>query len=127
MTKFIMDASAVLAVVNNEPGADYVWDRMPGSSISSVNYAEVITKLIEYGSTALAAREAVDDYLLEVISVDAELGARMGTLHEVTQRKNISLGDRACLALAERLKLPILTADRAWAKLDLGLTIELIR
>lgn len=122
-----MDASAVLAVINKEPGAAYVWDRMPGSSISSVNYAEVITKLIENGSPAKAAKEAIDDYLLQVISVDADLGARMGTLHEVTQRKNISLGDRACLALAERLKLPILTADRAWAKLDLDLTIELIR
>ena len=126
MGDVILDASAALACIQNEPGGDLVRMRTRGGVISAINLAEVIAKLIEKGSTPKRAVELIDAMSLEVESVDSSLAQRMGTLHEITQGKGISLGDRACLALAERLNLPILTADRAWAKLDLDLTIELI-
>lgn len=123
----VMDASAVLACIHGEPGADIVRDLAPGALISAVNFAEVISKLIERGTPANIAAQVAGAMSMEVVAVDAGLGLRMGTMHETTQRRGVSLGDRACLALAERAGLPVVTADRTWLSLNLGLTIRMIR
>ena len=74
-----------------------------------------------------AERDTLLDLGMEVVPVDQELGAKAGELRRGTTHVGVSLGDRICLALAMRERLPVLTADRAWAKLDIGVDVRLIR
>ena len=69
----------------------------------------------------------VGDLACAIVPVDAELGLRAGVLHAATRSRGLSLGDRICLALAEGEGVPALTADRAWADLDIGIEVSLIR
>jgi ribonuclease VapC len=126
MAEWVLDSSAVLAFIRGEPGGDEAAARFPASSISSVNLAEVVGRLVDLGlSEAEAARRARGPYA--VADFDAALGVRAGLLRHATGHLGLSLGDRACLALAERERLPVLTADRSWAGLDIGVEIRLIR
>jgi ribonuclease VapC len=95
--------------------------------MSAANYAEVISKLIDSGATAADAVAATRDLSIEIAPLDAETAADAGGLRAVTGSRGLSLGDRACLALARREGLPVLTADRAWAGLDIGVEVVLIR
>ena len=123
----VMDASAILALLNGETGAETVAARLPGARISSVNVVEVGTKLIDGGMTVDAARKAIDLLQMEIIDFDLGLSVATYGLRASTRSAGLSLGDRACLALAIRDKLPAITADRNWAALDLGCAVELIR
>jgi PIN domain nuclease of toxin-antitoxin system len=123
----VLDSSALLAVLKQEPGADLVRARMPGAAISAVNYAEVISKLIDHGMPPDAAAETAMAALLEVSALDQDLAAAAGMLRADTRGAALSLGDRACLALAAHLGAPALTADRAWAQVDVDVEIVLIR
>lgn len=127
MADCVLDASAVLARLRGERGADIVQARASNALISAVNYAEVIGKLIDLGVSAEVAAATIGEFELAVVPFDEIDAARTGALRAVTRRRGLSLGDRACLALAERLGLPVLTADRAWADLDLGVEVVLIR
>jgi PIN domain nuclease of toxin-antitoxin system len=127
MTDWILDASAILALMRAEPGADQVAAALPTAAISSVNAAEVISKLLRGGAEPVLARKAVLALGCPIISVDAELGFRAGALSAVTRSNGLSLGDRICLALAERERVPALTADRAWGTLAIDIQVELIR
>ncbi|HZC16193.1 MAG TPA: type II toxin-antitoxin system VapC family toxin [Caulobacteraceae bacterium] len=127
MTEWVLDASAVLALMRGEPGADQVAAALATAVVSSVNTAEVISRLLREGMEPSVAREAVLALGCPIISVDAELGFRAGALSPATQTKGLSLGERVCLALAEREQVPALTADRAWRTLNLDIQIELIR
>jgi len=93
--------------------------------ISSVNAAEVVTKLIRNGGDIERAKEAIEFVDCPIVPVDADLALRAATLGATT--KGLSLGGRICLALAEREGVPALTADRAWAELGLAVDVELIR
>jgi PIN domain nuclease of toxin-antitoxin system len=95
--------------------------------ISAVNVAEVITRLIDLGYSPEAAEAAVSRGGFEVIPFDMAAASLAAKLRVATRHLGLSLGDRACLALAERERLPVLTADRAWASLDIGVEIRLIR
>ncbi|MCY0095942.1 type II toxin-antitoxin system VapC family toxin [Hoeflea ulvae] len=123
----ILDASAVLAGLKNEPGAELFWKRSVGSRICSVNLAEVVSKLIDIGSKPEIAVEDVAALRLDVVSFDADTALLAGRLRTDTRHRGLSLGDRACLALAIREKATALTADRNWADLDLPCKVELIR
>ncbi len=123
----LLDASAVLAVFNEEPGGEMVTEALPGAAISAVNYAEVASKLTDYGLTENEVREAADSLGIRVIPFDAEAAMVSGLMRAATRHKGLSLGDRACLALAERHELAAMTADRAWTDLDIGIKIRLIR
>ena len=123
----VFDASAVLVLLNSEPGADVVIEALPGAAISAVNVAEVVTKLAEREMPEAAISEALEELGLEVISFDADQALAVGLLRPITRDRGLSLGDRACLALGMRLRLPVLTADRIWADLDLDLEVKLIR
>ena len=123
----LLDASAVLAVINTEPGGEIVTEALPGAAISAVNYAEVISKLTDYGLTESEVREAANLLGLRVIPFDAEAALVSGLMRAATKHKGLSLGDRACLAQGRISGEPVLTADRAWNGLDLGVEIRVVR
>jgi ribonuclease VapC len=127
MADSVVDASAVLALLGGESGAERVSMALPTAVISAANHAEVISKLIEKGLPMPLAISSAADLALEIAALDAAAAIRVGAMHAVTRGRGISLGDRACLALGEQLGLPVLTADRAWAELDLGIEVVLIR
>jgi ribonuclease VapC len=122
----VLDASALLALLQDEPGAGRVLESLPGALISSVNLSEVVAKLSELGMPEADIRTALS-LGLDVIPFDASLAFDAGLLRTATRSAGLSLGDRACLALAESRSLPALTTDRAWARLDLDVTIEVVR
>ncbi|WP_211323137.1 type II toxin-antitoxin system VapC family toxin [Amycolatopsis palatopharyngis] len=125
----VLDASAAIALLRTEPGHDRVADRLRGSLISAVNYTEVVQKLAQLGSDSAAEDAAVLSALgMTVAAFDAEAAVRTAEMWPVTRHADLSLGDRACLALAASLPDGIaLTTDRAWAGVDVGVPVELIR
>ena len=127
MADSILDASAALAVLQDERGADVVGESLPRALLTSVNASEVIVKLIRYGAAPEVAVGLVRLMDCRIVDVDVDLGLRAGALYARTSHAGLSLGDRICLALAQREGLPVLTADRAWAGLDIGVQIRLIR
>lgn len=127
MKAAVLDATALLALLHDEPGAEAVAEALPHSSISTVNLAEVVGKLAESGLPEEAIRAAVAGLGIEVIPFDDDLAYRTGLLRNLTSPYGLSLGDRACLALGFRLGRPVLTADRAWATVKLGVKIRVIR
>lgn len=127
MTAAVVDSSALLAVINAEPGAERATAWLDGASISAVNHAEVMTKLVEMGLPREVARLVVQKIGIQVLDYDVNLADRTGELRMRTKHLGLSLADRACLALAERERAFVVTADRSWAKADLDLDIRLIR
>lgn len=127
MAEVVLDASAVLAKVFREPGADRVDAVIHGARISAVNLAEVAQKLAERGAAADQVAQVIGDLPCEVEPFEAGAAVSVGLLRLLTRSAGLSLADRACLDLARRRKLPAFTADRAWAELDLGIEVVLIR
>jgi PIN domain nuclease of toxin-antitoxin system len=123
----VLDASALLAVLRAEPGSDLVEPRLEGARIGAVNLSEVVTKLIDDGVPEAEIRRAIGRLELDVHVFDAQHAYSAGVLREATRAFGLSLGDQACLALAQSLGAPALTADRSWSRLDLGIAIEVIR
>jgi PIN domain nuclease of toxin-antitoxin system len=127
MTGVVLDSSAVLAVIHGERGADVVTQALDGAMLSAVNYAEVVTKLVERGTAWEFARTNVLKLGITVVAFDIDLANRTGELRRQTRHLGLSLADRACLALAERERLPALTGDRSWSSVDVGIEVRLIR
>lgn len=126
MPRAILDASAVLALLQGEPGADEVSKIIADSLISVANEAEVIGRLISLGQSPAQALEAVDSLPYTVVDLERATSRRAGSWWGETRPQGLSLADRCCLALAERMKLPALTADRIWAKITLNVEVKLI-
>jgi PIN domain nuclease of toxin-antitoxin system len=95
--------------------------------ISAVNYSEVLAKAVERGADQPEAESFLNSFSLLVVPFDREQGYVTASYRRPTRHLGLSLGDRACLALGSLRKLPVLTADRAWAALDVGVTVEIIR
>ena len=128
MTSAVLDASALLAFLRAEPGANVVSDSLAYPvMISAVNYAETVSKLIATGASPQAARRVLAIPEMTVVAFDRNLAEATGELFNATKSKGLSLGDRACLALAAREGLPVLTADRAWVDINLQIEVRLIR
>lgn len=123
----MLDASALLALLNREPGHEEIAEVIGDAAISAVNLSEVAAKLADRGMPEEAIREALDGLALEIHDFDRELAFQAGFLHPLTRSRGLSLGDRACLALGQRLNLPVLTTDRIWGALDLGVEVRLVR
>ena len=128
MSRIVLDASALLAVLNGEPGADKLTPTLLTNAASStVNLAEVQSKLVDCGLTPDAAWAATLTPVAEVIPFTAEHAKAAGSMIALPGAFGLSLGDRACLALGLALQAPVYTADRAWKILKLGVRIHLIR
>lgn len=127
MADWVLDASAVLALMRSEPGFERVLAALPSAQLASVNAAEVVTALIREGVAAEAARLMVVGLGCPLVAVDAELGLRAGVLAGRASAQQLSLGDRCCLALAERDGATALTADPAWRTLALPIKVATIR
>lgn len=123
----VLDASALLAYLQDEPGGEVVADILPDAVMSSVNWAEVIQKCVAAG---VGIEGLGDDLKLLGLRIepltekDAEV---VGQLWQQTRNFGLSLGDRACLSLGLKLKAPVLTADQAWQQLNLGIAVQTIR
>lgn len=129
MSSWVLDASALMALVYGEPGLDSVAAAvMTGAAISTVNLSEVIAKLADRGAPEREIRDTIETIGLDITEFDAADALAAGLLRPATRTAGLSLGDRACLALAQLRGAPVLTADRAWAAIDLdGVEIQLIR
>ena len=114
MTGAVLDLSAILAVLNDERGAEAVVAVLDDAVVSTVNYAEVVAKLVERGSNPAQLQAALRSIALTTVDFDAALAHRTGVLRGETRKRGLSLGDRACLALAEREGVPAITGDRNW-------------
>lgn len=126
---YVLDASALLCLINSEPGADRVAAVLPSAIISAVNLAEVASKLGELGTDAGQTRALLAPLHLTVVSFDEAAAYATGALREATRSHGLSLGDRACLALTSKRGATALTTDRAWEKAGRlsGVDIELLR
>lgn len=127
MSEVVLDASALLALVNSEPGADIVAEAIPEGIISAVNLSEVVGKLRQAGMPVKAIHQVLQPLGLEVRPFDEEQAYLVGLLRDATQSAGLSLGDRACLCLAHKLGLAALTADRVWSGLSVGVVVKTIR
>ncbi len=125
--KVVLDSSAVLAMLLIEPGADQVADVINRACITATNFTETLTKLIDKEYPPTAALKTLEILHLEVIAVDRDMAVAAAFMRGPTRMVGLSLGDRACLALARRMNATVLTADTAWAKLELGIDVRLIR
>ncbi|QCB42624.1 PIN domain-containing protein [Sphingomonas sp. PAMC26645] len=128
MTSVVLDASAVLALIRDEPGADKVVPHIGRAAISAVNLQEVIKEMLLSGLNDPTVRELLGELRLDVRAHDAEAAYAAAGLHGQTREFGRGLGDRSCLALAMQLDVPALTADREWKKVKVkGLKVEHIR
>lgn len=124
----VLDSSAVLAVIFGEPGGDVVTETLSdGATIGPVNLAEVVARLVDEGYSGPDLQRTVEELQALVPEFGPRLGFEAGALRAATRSRGLSLGDRCCLALARALGARVLTADRAWAGLDVGVEIEVIR
>ena len=127
MSDFVLDASALLALVNQEPGQDMVAELLPRSLVSAVNASELVAKLSNQGMPEDEVQGVLAALDLTVVSFDEGQGLVAGYLRPLTKHLGLSLGDRACLALGLHTQCPVVTADKAWVKLELGIEIRVIR
>ena len=123
---YVFDTSAIIALIQNEAGAAIVAQHMKGAIMSSVNYSEVVAVLARK-----MPREAIlallNKLIGEVVPFDEAQALEAGVLYQQTKHLGLSLGDRSCVALALSRGLPVLTTDKAWQKLDIGVDIRMIR
>ena len=123
----VLDTSAILAFVNHEPGMEIVLPLLESTIINTVILAEVVTKLAERGMSESAIQDTLADLGVQVVPFDEEQAFLAGMMRPATRRFGLSLGDRACLALGIVTGLPVITADRNWARVSIDLDVRLIR
>ena len=129
----VLDASAILAYLLIEPGADVVRLALSGSAVvSSVNWAEVLSKMSDLGGdpreiSSRLARTGILGGALHITTFDEQLAREVARLRPLTKSAGLSLADRACLALGSSLGIPVLTADRSWQSLRIGVKVRPIR
>ena len=127
MSSWVLDASAILALSNQELGADEVEQAIgDGAAASAVNLSEAVAKLSADRADSMV-REFLDGLQLQVVPFDAEAAYQTGFLRNATKHLSLSLEDRAFRALARQLSVPVHATDRAWQQLQLGITARLIR
>ena len=124
---WVLDSSALLALLQNEPGAAVVRPAVDGAVISSVNWSEVVQKSLARGAEVAGLLEGLEAAGLTVLPFDADDADLASRLWLETRSYGLSLGDRACLATGLRARSRVLTADRSWTALPLGVEVRSIR
>ncbi len=124
---YVLDASALLCLLQAEPGADRVAEALPDAQIGAVNFSEVVGKLVETGVEEREVESWIEALQLKVVPFDREQARLAGLLRQTTRRFGLSLGDRACLALAKVRGAVALTCDNAWMNVEAACVVELIR
>ena len=127
MSSYVIDSSALLAMINEEPGGDQVLPHLSTGMMSAVNVSEVATILQLHNIDIKISRQLISDLIKDIKEFNKEQAYLAATLINETKKYGLSFGDRACLSLAQSKKLPVLTADKAWSKLKLDFEIHLIR
>lgn len=128
MTSEVLDASALLALVNGEPGADRVRAALHrDAAISTVNLAEVISKLVSEGMDPDDAVDAARVPRLQMIDLDTSSAVAAGLRHAALRKSGFSLADAICLETARAVGAKALTTDRIWARASADFDVELIR
>lgn len=123
----VLDASALLAFLFQEAGHEQVGAEIEDSCLSTVNLSEVIGRFVRDGHDARVVLQRLVSSNIDIVSFSPTHAGLAASLVPATQPLGLSLGDRACLALALNRDLPALTADRAWAELDVGVNVRVIR
>jgi len=127
----VLDASALLSYLRKEPGGERVLEAIvaDGAVMTTVNFGEVATWFMRNGADEVFVRSLRARLVFPLVPVDDDLAIRAALLAPLTRSVGLSLGDRLCLSLAERLKAPALTADRLWREVAevAGIAVELIR
>jgi ribonuclease VapC len=123
----VLDASALLAYLQDEPGGEMIEEILSEAIISSVNWTEVVQKSLAAGVVIDGMREDLAALGLEIVPFASEDGEMAGRLWLQTKQVGLSLGDRACLSLGLKLNLRVLTCDRIWTTISLALDIQVIR
>jgi ribonuclease VapC len=124
---YVLDASAVLCLLQEEKGAERVAETLPDSMIGAVNYSEVVAKLVEAGLDEVTVDSLIDKLQLNVIPFDRIQARLAGSLRSTTRKLGLSLGDRACLALAAAEGATALTCERIWTKFEAPCKVETLR
>jgi len=124
---WVLDASALLALLQNERGGAVVEPLLDQAAISSVNWSEVLQKSLSRGIVVDQLGDELGALGLLVVPFNSEDAVRAAHLWDTTRHLGLSLADRACLALGLRFQAPVLTADRSWTMLALGVEIQSIR
>ena len=127
----VLDSSALLAVTQGEKGSDYVMDLMETTDcvVSSVNMAEVASKMLEFGLPSQELKRAIGQFIVDVIDFNQEQAFMCAELRPLTKSAGLSLGDRACLGLAKLMDATAVTSDRSWMNIaeTVGVKVQLIR
>lgn len=124
MTGVVLDASALLALINREPGADLVKSTLPDALMSAVNLAEAVRVLCRTSFSLDEATTMLSMLIGNVIPFERPHAYRTGILQGLAHTYGLSLGDCACLSLAMDEGLPVLTADSVWSKLSHEIEVE---
>ena len=127
MTEVVLDASVVIAWLQGEVGWQAADAAIRDGRLGAVNLAEVATWLAQGALPEVEVTRTIEELPCHIVPFDPDLAMQTGLLRQATRAHGLSLGDRACLALALREGLPVLTADRAWAGLEVGIEIRMLR
>ena len=125
--RYVLDASALLCLLQDEKGAQRVAEALPQAQIGAVKFSEAFGKLVEAGLDEETVDSLIDSLQLQVIPFDREQAWLAGSLRRMTRELGLSLGDRACLALARVQGAVALTCDKSWTRFDAGCRVELAR
>jgi ribonuclease VapC len=123
----VFDASALLALLHTEPGHEVIEKHLPNAIMSAVNFAEVMTVLVSLGVPHAEAVNLSSELITEIIPFDTTQAAISAELRQMTKPFGLSLGDRACLALAQQKQLPVITSDKIWGNLKFSFEIIMAR
>lgn len=124
---YLLDASALLALIFEEPGGEVVANLIPNARINAVNLSEVVAKLQDRGASDSEIDATLREFRIPVVAFGPPQAIATGQLRNATRSGGLSLGDRACLSLALDVGGTAVTADRAWERLDLAVNLLLIR
>lgn len=126
MTEFVLDASALIAMLREEPGAKKVGDAIAGACMGIFNYAEVVSYFSYVGMDPCDIDAMLDPLPIELVPADRDLARLAGLMREPTASAGLSLGDRFCLALAKQRGLPAWTADQEWKRIAGAIGVEVV-